>query len=144
MLSCMPSFGHGGWKAQDMRKQFLALVVGGVLAICTVPVMAQDTEEDGDYKALMQKTTQNANGICIDYLNSEHGDYSGDKMMESRMPDEVTRGLSKAIRDECQKHPKERVSKAVNAVKTAYTHELEQIVRKMHLNDDPLHTNGGS
>ena len=144
MLPTMPRIWHGGWKAQTMRKQLIGLVMGSLLAMCSVPVMAQDTEEDGDYKALMQKTTQNANGICIDYLNSEHGDYSGDKMMESRMPDEVTRGLSKAIRDECQKHPKERVSKAVNAVKTAYTHELEQIVRKMHLNDDPLHTNGGS
>ncbi|MFT8999548.1 MAG: hypothetical protein ABF976_07305 [Acetobacter syzygii] len=109
-----------------------------------MPALAQDNEEDGDYKALMQKTTNNANGICIDYLNSEHGDYSGDKMIESRPPDEITKGLSKAIRDECQKHPKERVDKAVSNVKTAYAHELAQIVKSMKIQEDPIHTNGGS
>ncbi len=127
-----------------MRKQLMGLVVGSALVLCSVPVVAQDSEEDGDYRALMQKTTENANGICIDYLNSEHGDYSGDKMAESRPTDEVTKGLSKAIRDECQKHPKERVGKAVTNVKTAYAHELAQIVRKMKINDDPIKTNGGS
>ena len=126
-----------------MRKQLISLVLGGVLAVCSVPAMAQDNEEDGDYKALMQKTTNNANGICIDYLNSEHEDYSGDKMSESRPPDEVTKGLSKAIRDEYQKHPKERVGKAVTNVKTAYAHELAQIIKKMKINDDPINTNGG-
>ncbi|PAL26296.1 hypothetical protein B9K05_06575 [Acetobacter syzygii] len=109
-----------------------------------MPALAQDNEEDGDYKALMQKTTNNANGICIDYLNSEHGDYSGDKMIESRPPDEITKGLSKAIRDECQKHPKERVDKAVSNVKTAYAHELAQIVKSMKIQEDPIHINGGS
>lgn len=127
-----------------MRKQLISFVVCSALALCSVPALAQDNEEDGDYKALMQKTTENATGICIDYLNSEHGDYSGDKMIESRPPDEVTKGLSKAIRDECQKHPKERVGKAVNNVKTAYARELAQIVKKMKLNDDPINTNGGS
>lgn len=78
-----------------MRKLWMIVVMGSLLSVCSVPVLAQDSEEDGDYKALMQKTTNNANGICIDYLNSEHGDYSGDKMIESRPPDEVTRGLSK-------------------------------------------------
>ena len=127
-----------------MRKQLISLVLGSALVVCAVPVLAQDNEEDGDYKALMQKTTNNANGICIDYLNSEHEDYSGDKMIESRPPDEVTKGLSKAIRDECQKHPKERVGKAVTNVKTAYARELAQIVKKMKINDDPINTNGGS
>ncbi|WP_338332476.1 hypothetical protein [Acetobacter sp. LMG 32666] len=127
-----------------MRKQLIGLVLGSVLAVCAAPVLAQDNEEDGDYKALMQKTTNNANGICIDYLNSEHEEYSGDKMIESRPPDEVTKGLSKAIRDECQKHPKERVGKAVTNVKTAYARELAQIVKKMKINDDPINTNGGS
>ncbi|GBQ45097.1 hypothetical protein [Acetobacter ghanensis] len=127
-----------------MRKQLFLLVAGSLLAFSAVPAMAQENEEDGDYKALMEKTTNNANGICIDYLNSEHGDYSGDKMIESRPPDEVTKGLSKAIRDECQKHPKERVDKAVTNVRTAYARELAHIVKRMKINEDPLHENGGS
>lgn len=127
-----------------MRKQLISLVLASVFAACPALAHAQDNEEDGDYKALMQKTTNNANGICIDYLNSEHEEYSGDKMMESLPPDEVTKGLSKAIRDECQKHPKEPVSKAVTNVKSAYARELGQIVRKMKINDDPINTNGGS
>lgn len=127
-----------------MRKHWQLFVVGCMVAACSMPALAQDNEEDGDYKALMQKTTNNANGICIDYLNSEHGDYSGDKMIESRPPDEITKGLSKAIRDECQKHPKERVDKAVSNVKTAYAHELAQIVKSMKIQEDPIHINGGS
>lgn len=128
-----------------MRKLWMIVVMGSLLSVCSVPVLAQDSEEDGDYKALMQKTTNNANGICIDYLNSEHGDYSGDKMIESRPPDEVTRGLSKAIRDECQKHPKERVDKAVSNVRSAYARELSQIVKRMKIIDDePIKTQGGA
>lgn len=46
-----------------MRKQWQAFVVVCILAFGVSPVLAQDNEEDGDYKALMQKTTNNANGI---------------------------------------------------------------------------------
>ncbi|MFT8418005.1 MAG: hypothetical protein ABF636_04115 [Acetobacter sp.] len=127
-----------------MRRQWPIFVVGCILALSASPVIAQDNEEDGDYKALSQKTINNANGICIDYLNSEHGDYSGDKMIESRPPDEVTKGLSKAIRDECQKHPKERLDKAVSNVRASYTRELSQIVKGMKIIDNPLNTHGGS
>ncbi|MBO1324653.1 hypothetical protein K2X14_05740 [Acetobacter sp. TBRC 12305] len=93
---------------------------------------------------MMQKTTTHAHASCIDYLNAEHGDYSGDKMRESLSPDEVTKGLSKAIRDECQKYPKEPVDRAVANVRQAYTSRLSEITNKIRNNTDTLKSNGGA
>lgn len=109
-------------------------------AIGGAPALAQ--EEDNDYRALLRKTTTGS--ICIDYLNAENSGYSGDKMSESLAPDEETRGLSRAIRDECQKHPKESVSQAVSSVKDSYTGKLSQIMERMKHNDDALSKHGGS
>lgn len=113
-----------------MRKQLISLVLGGVLAVCSVPAMAQDNEEDGDYKALMQKTTNNANGICIDYLNSEHEDYSGDKMSESRPPDEVTKGLSKAIRTNARNTPRSGWARPLPMLKQPMRTNLRKLLKK--------------
>ncbi|MFT8369199.1 MAG: hypothetical protein ABF646_10665 [Acetobacter papayae] len=127
-----------------MGTKRVLLVAGCLLVMAVTPALAQDNEEDGDYTALTNKTTKTANATCIDYLNSEHGGYSGDKMNESRQPDEITIGLSKAIRDECQKHPKEPVRKAVADVKDAYAAELADIQRRMKNQDSTLKNNSGT
>ena len=120
------------------------LGVGFFLAIAAPPALAQDSEEDGDYTALTSKTTKNSDATCIDYLNSEHGGYSGNKMEESRQLDQITIGLSKAIRDECQKHPKEPGRKAVADVKDAYAAELADIQRRMKMHDAIAKNSSGS
>ncbi|WP_230975540.1 hypothetical protein [Acetobacter garciniae] len=124
-----------------MRKRMVILATV-CLAMGSHAALAQ--EEDDDYRALMQKTTTHAHASCIDYLNAEHGDYSGDKMRESLSPDEVTKGLSKAIRDECQKYPKEPVDRAVANVRQAYTSRLSEITNKIRNNTDTLKSNGGA
>ncbi|WP_291363799.1 hypothetical protein [Acetobacter sp. UBA5411] len=98
-------------------------------------------EEDGDYGELIRKVTTKA--TCLDYLNEEHDTYSGDKMAESRAPDEVTKGLSKSIRDECQKAPKESLKNAVSKVKKTYTSKLSEIMERVQDDKNALHKEGG-
>ncbi|NHN87934.1 hypothetical protein GOB81_04725 [Acetobacter sp. LMG 1627] len=90
---------------------------------------------------MMRKVTTNT--TCMEYLNDEHDDYSGDKMAESLSPDEVTKGLSKAIRDECEKAPKESVSNAVSKVKMAYNGRLSEMMNKIKSENAPIHGKGG-
>lgn len=131
-------------RADNMNAKRILLMAGCFVAMAASPALAQDNEEDGDYTALTNKTTKNSGATCIDYLNSEHGGYSGNKMQESRQPDQITIGLSKAIRDECQKHPKEPVRKAVADVKDAYAAELADIQRRMKNHDATLKNSSGS
>lgn len=98
-------------------------------------------EEDGDYGELIRKVTTKA--TCLDYLNEEHDTYSGDKMAESRAPDEVTKGLSKSIRDECEKAPKESLKNAVSKVKKTYTSKLSEIMERVQDDKNVLHKEGG-
>ncbi|MFT9159073.1 MAG: hypothetical protein ABF491_01775 [Acetobacter sp.] len=136
--------GHHGvttGKANAMRK-LMVILAAVSFGIGSHAAVAQ--EEDDDYRALMQKTTAHAHASCIDYLNAEHGDYSGDKMRESLSPDEVTKGLSKAIRDECQKYPKEPVDRAVANVRQAYTNKLSEITNRIKNNTSILKNNGGA
>lgn len=122
-----------------MRKWIVYCGLVGVISSVT-PALAQ--EEDSDYNALSRKVTTNS--TCIDYLNSEHGEYAGDKMSESLAPDEETIGLSRAIRDECQKYPKEPLEKAVSSVKNAYTHKLSDIMEKVKRGKNSLNGKSGS
>ncbi|WP_242010048.1 hypothetical protein [Acetobacter conturbans] len=117
----------------------IAILAIGCFIIGSSPALAQ--EEDSDYKDLMRKVTTNT--TCMEYLNDEHDDYSGDKMAESLSPDEVTKGLSKAIRDECEKAPKESVSNAVSKVKMAYNGRLSEMMNKIKSENAPIHGKGG-
>ncbi|BCK75515.1 hypothetical protein EMQ_1121 [Acetobacter aceti NBRC 14818] len=115
-----------------------------LFSICSLVVgsnIALAQEEDGDYGELIRKVTTKT--TCLDYLNEEHDNYSGDKMAESRAPDEVTKGLSKSIRDECQKAPKESLKNAVSKVKKTYTSKLSEIMEKVQDDKNALHKEGG-
>lgn len=122
-----------------MRRRVLLLALG-LFVMGANPVRAQ--EEDSDYRELTRKVTTNAN--CLQYLNDEHDAYSGDKMAESLAPDEVTKGLSKAIRDECQKSPKESVDTAVSKVNRAYRGKLSDIMNRMKDDTELQHGKGGA
>ncbi|WP_242013045.1 hypothetical protein [Acetobacter sicerae] len=120
-------------------KRVIILFSIGALFFCSNVAMAQ--EEDSDYGELIRKVTTKA--TCLDYLNEEHDNYSGNKMAESQAPDEVTKGLSKSIRDECQKSPKESLKNAVSKVKKTYTSKLSEIMERVQDDKDALHKGGG-
>lgn len=119
----------------------IRMVLFFVTILIVGPNLAQAQEEDSDYGELIRKTTTNS--TCLDYLNEEHDNYSGDKMAESRATDEVTKGLSRAIRDECQKAPKENLKNAVSKVRKSYTEKLSEIMKKFQDNNRDLRRDGG-
>ncbi|MCI1298499.1 hypothetical protein [Acetobacter sp.] len=133
---CQTDYKAGG--TFTVKRVIILLFIGSLFLGSN---MARAQEEDSDYGELIRKVTTKES--CLDYLNEEHDNYSGNKMAESQAPDEVTKGLSRSIRDECQKSPKESLKNAVARVKKTYTSKLSEIMERAQDEKNTLHNKGG-